>query len=163
MEFDGWEKVVKEFAKKNKIKFYNLEELAREFVDKNRLPHIKAQTRTSIGEIVSLYGGSLFVLYLRSSDCLGSMPKPMFGGKGKHKYTEDHQEYILEGVLKGEQIRLEISVSETQVYKKERVGGLCNCCAPQLVADGEAEIKIERIDDSGYWFITEPKNRGAHS
>jgi len=147
--------------------FPNLEKLADEFYEKNEFPtninllrrkKLISKIKTNEGLILHFGGDDLVLLSVSNPNIMREhVLHPYLGENGSHMHSTEEQIYHLSGRLYEQQISLETNIISTQDYNIEKRGGLCNCCAPVAVANGEPKITFRRQDDFPYWFITEPK------
>ncbi len=135
----------------------SLEDIAKDFIKKNKLPKPKRQEEVAERYIIDWDDEhkSRVVLYSETKGSLAS-PQPIYGG-GEGALLVNN--YYLEGNINGEKANLEASIFCKQSYSRTpRVRtGPQTSKGGGLVPEGGFSYRYFRSDKSPLWFVTDAK------
>ena len=132
--------------------FYDLDNLAKEFIEKNNLPKDYSAKDTRHGKLVLWTDDSYFILSQKGNG-IENLLQPYIGGNPNHLYKSNKINYFLDGELNGKKVSLEASINETQDYEQKE--NPVRCFAPTYEPNGEPAVCKKRNDKENYWFVVD--------
>lgn len=132
--------------------FQTVEDLAKDFVEKNNLPAPVRKQETNKGLIIDFGETGLVILSSTSPDGIqGGSLEHSIGGDGSHMCSSDAVIYFLSGRLNDKKISLEAEVHYTQDYKMTQFGP--REFLPHPVPTDKKRKYVSRKDTEDYWFV----------